>query len=166
MAKVVATLIVTRGERGKLEAPRAYDVPYTPGQSVLDGLRYIRAHLDPGLSVRHSCINANMCKECLVVVDGRVEYACTARLEPRTMRLEPLPRKAHLRDLVTEIAPPDERLDHAIKRVKSIYARYALARDGSFFRDDRVAGRALRKAVNSIICRSGRVSFAWMLLIL
>ena len=31
-----------------------------PGQSVLDGMRYIRAHLDPGLSVRHSCINANI----------------------------------------------------------------------------------------------------------
>jgi succinate dehydrogenase / fumarate reductase iron-sulfur subunit len=52
----------------------------------------------------------------LIVVDGRVEYACTARLEPREMVLQPLPKKAHLRDLVTEIGPPDERLDHAIKR--------------------------------------------------
>jgi succinate dehydrogenase / fumarate reductase iron-sulfur subunit len=52
----------------------------------------------------------------LIVVDGQVEYACTARLEPRPMVLQPLPKKAHLRDLVTEIAPPDERLDHAIER--------------------------------------------------
>jgi succinate dehydrogenase / fumarate reductase iron-sulfur subunit len=52
----------------------------------------------------------------LIVVDGQVEYACTARLEPREMVLQPFPKKAHPRDLVTEIAPPDERLDHAIER--------------------------------------------------
>jgi succinate dehydrogenase / fumarate reductase iron-sulfur subunit len=34
------------------------------------------------------------------------------------MILEPLGNKTHLRDLVTEITPPDERLDHAIKRAK------------------------------------------------
>ena len=116
MHDAVATLIVSRGEGDEPAAKSSYDVPYTPGQSVLDGLRYVRAHLDSTLSVRHSCINANTCKECLIVVDGRVEYACTARLEPREMLLQPLPKKTHLRDLVTEIAPPDERLDHAILR--------------------------------------------------
>ncbi len=35
------------------------------------------------------------------------------------MILEPLPNKPWLRDLVTEIAPPDERLDHAITRLKA-----------------------------------------------
>jgi succinate dehydrogenase / fumarate reductase iron-sulfur subunit len=39
-----------------------------------------------------------------------VVYACTARLEPREMRLAPLPNKPLLRDLATELAPPDERL--------------------------------------------------------
>ena len=112
----IATLIVTRGDADEPGSTSAYEVPYTPGQSVLDGLRYVRAHLDSTLSVRHSCMNANTCKECLIVVDGRVEYACTARLEPREMVLKPLPKKAHMRDLVTEIGPPDERLDHAIKR--------------------------------------------------
>ena len=33
-----------------------------------------------------------------------------ARLEARDMLVEPLPNKALIRDLVTEIAPPDERL--------------------------------------------------------
>ena len=36
--------------------------------------------------------------------------ACTARLEPREMRLAPLANKRLLRDLATEIAAPDERL--------------------------------------------------------
>jgi len=37
-------------------------------------------------------------------------FACTARLEPREMRLAPLPNTPQLRDLATVIAPPDERL--------------------------------------------------------
>jgi succinate dehydrogenase / fumarate reductase iron-sulfur subunit len=106
----------TQGEAEEPVSTSSYDVPYTPGQSVLDGLCYVRTHVHSTLSVRHSSINANSCKECLIVVDGQVEYACTVPLEPRQMFLQPLPKKAHLRDLVTEIAPPDERLDHAIRR--------------------------------------------------
>lgn len=111
---IVATLIVSRGERGSHRETRRYEVPYTSGQSVLDGLRTVRATLDPTLSVRHSCINANTCKECMIVIDGKVDYACTTRLAPREMILEPLPTKPWLRDLVSEITPPDERLDHAL----------------------------------------------------
>ncbi len=110
-----ATLIVHRGEPGSPASVSRYEVPYATGQSVLDGLRYVRAEIDPTLSIRYSCINANTCKECMIIVDGKVDYACTARLEPRDMILEPLSNKAHLRDLVTEIAPPDERLEHAVK---------------------------------------------------
>lgn len=113
-----ARLVVHRAGPGG-ETVSCYEVPYTPGQSVLDGLRYVRANLDPTLAVRHSCINANTCKECMIQVDGKVGYACTARLEPRDMVLRPLANKAGLRDLVTEIGPPDERLDHAIARARS-----------------------------------------------
>jgi succinate dehydrogenase/fumarate reductase-like Fe-S protein len=37
-------------------------------------------------------------------------YACTTRLAQGAMTLEPLPNKTWIKDLVTEIAPPDERL--------------------------------------------------------
>ncbi len=105
-----AILLVRRGAPG--EAPRwdRFEVAFERGQSVLDGLRRIRIERDPDLAFRFSCINANACKECMMVVDGKVTYACIARLEPREMRLEPLPNKALVRDLVTEIAPPDERI--------------------------------------------------------
>ena len=43
-------------------------------------------------------------------LDGKVVYACLARLEDREMQLAPLSNKALVRDLVTEIAPPAERL--------------------------------------------------------
>jgi succinate dehydrogenase/fumarate reductase-like Fe-S protein len=104
-----ATLKIWRGEdpaRGRWET---YEVPFAHGQSVLDGLRWIRANRDPSLSIRFSCINANACKECMISLDGETVYACTARLEPREMTLAPLPKKKLVRDLVTEIAPPPER---------------------------------------------------------
>jgi succinate dehydrogenase/fumarate reductase-like Fe-S protein len=100
-----AILVIRRGA-----AWSRFEILFQPGESVLDGLRRVRAGEDPSLAFRYSCINANACKECVMVIDGKVIYACTARLEPREMRLEPLPNKPLIRDLVTEIAPPDERL--------------------------------------------------------
>ena len=86
-----------------------HEVPFERGQSVLDGLRWIRVNKDPSLAIRFSCVNANACKECMMELDGRTVYACTARLESREMQVAPLPNKPLRRDLVTEIAPPAER---------------------------------------------------------
>jgi succinate dehydrogenase/fumarate reductase-like Fe-S protein len=102
-----ATLAIRRGARWD-----RFGISFERGQSVLDGLRRIRVEQDATLAFRFSCINANACKECMMLVDGKVAYACIARREPREMRLEPLPNKPLLRDLVTEIAPPDERIAH------------------------------------------------------
>jgi succinate dehydrogenase/fumarate reductase-like Fe-S protein len=104
-----AILRVWRGNPGETGHWQSYEVPFTPGQSVLDGLRWVRAHRDPSLAIRFSCINANACKECIIELDGKAVYACTARLEPKTMNLAPLSNKRLVRDLVTEIAPPSER---------------------------------------------------------
>ena len=104
-----ATLKVWRGTDPNAGRFESYDVPFEAGQSVLDGLRWIRANRDPSLAIRFSCINANACKECMMELDGETVYACTARLEEREMTLKPLGNKALMRDLVTEIAPPAER---------------------------------------------------------
>jgi succinate dehydrogenase/fumarate reductase-like Fe-S protein len=104
-----AKLKVWRGEPGAPGRYEIYEVPFEPGQTVLDGLRWIRVHKDPSLAIRFSCINANACKECMIRVDGKTVYACTTRLAEGDMTLEPLPNKALIKDLVTEIAPPDER---------------------------------------------------------
>ena len=105
-----ATLIIRRGAPNDPPKEEKHEIPFEPGQSVLDGLRWIRAHRDPTLAFRYSCTNANSCKECMMRLDGKTVYACTARLQEREMRVAPLPNKALVRDLVTEIAPPDERL--------------------------------------------------------
>ena len=105
----VATLKIKRGSDAGAPRWDTFAVPFEPGQSVLDGLRWLRSHKDPSLAIRFSCINANACKECMIQLDGETVYACTARLEPREMTLTPLPNKKLVRDLVTEIAPPSER---------------------------------------------------------
>jgi len=107
----VATLKVWRGCDKTAGHFESYEVPYEAGQSVLDGLRWIRVHQDPTLAFRYSCINANACKECMMKIDGETIYACTTRLESRAMTIEPLSNKILVRDLVTEIAPPQERFN-------------------------------------------------------
>jgi succinate dehydrogenase/fumarate reductase-like Fe-S protein len=106
----VATLQIRRGAPGEPPRIEEHAVPFEPGQSLLDALRWLRLERDPSLAFRYSCLNANSCKECMLLLDGKVVYACTARLEARPMRVEPLPNKPLLRDLATAIAPPDERL--------------------------------------------------------
>jgi succinate dehydrogenase/fumarate reductase-like Fe-S protein len=104
-----ATLTVWRGNDAANGRWQSYEVPFEPGQSVLDGLRWIRINRDSSLAIRFSCINANACKECMVELDGRTVYACTERLAAREMKIAPLSNKKLVRDLVTEIAPPGER---------------------------------------------------------
>lgn len=104
-----------RIRRGAADQPPRYDtfvVPFEDGATVLDALIRIRAEQDASLAIRYSCINANVCKECTIAIDGVVAYACTTRLlGDAVMTLDPLPGKTVLRDLVTETRPPRERLE-------------------------------------------------------
>ena len=110
---------IRRGGAG--ETPRFDDfaVPFEPGMSVLDAILWIRAHADCSVAFRYSCVNANACKECMVLVDGKVAYACTARLHPEGVTVEPLDNKRLVRDLVTDIVPPKETLAHALAEGKA-----------------------------------------------
>ena len=111
MSGQTARLRIRRGDGD--DAPR-YDefaVPFEDGATVLDALIWIRNRQDPSLAIRYSCINANVCKECTIAIDGTVAYACTTRLTAGTVvTLDPLPGKQVLRDLVSETRPPKERL--------------------------------------------------------
>ena len=97
--------------RGGPEDPPHFDVFQVPQEdtmSVLDALIWIRQHIDSSLAIRYSCINANACKECGAVVNGTVTYLCTARVGDDPIKLEPLPRRPLIRDLVTDILPANE----------------------------------------------------------
>ena len=105
-----AHLKIWRGNSREDGRYQEFDVAFEDGDSVLDGLVRIRLYQDPDLAIRFSCFNANVCKECMMLIDGKVDYACTVRLKEGVTTLAPLPKKTLIRDLVTEIAPPDERL--------------------------------------------------------
>jgi succinate dehydrogenase / fumarate reductase iron-sulfur subunit len=114
MAKTVS-LSVARGTETTGMTLQDFNVPYVEGMSVLDALIWIRSHEDPTLAIRYSCVNANACNECSVMVDGEVTYACTARLTPKGAKVEPLEGKTIIRDLVTDIVPTKEHLAAALK---------------------------------------------------
>ena len=111
MSGRIARLRIRRGVAGERLRYDTFDVPFEDGATILDALIWLRAECDPSLAIRYSCINANVCKECTIAIDGVVDYACTTRLRPDIVTtLEPLPGKPVLRDLVSETRPPRERL--------------------------------------------------------
>lgn len=107
--------IVLEVQRGVGKGPsrvQRYELPNDAAASLLDGLRWVRENLDETLAVRYSCINANACKECMMILDGKVVYACVARMQPGAEhQVAPLPNKARVRDLISEIAPVKERFN-------------------------------------------------------
>ena len=110
MSAGTVTIHVRRGTPEEPSRIETFAVPYTEGMSVLDAVMWVHAHVDSTLAIRYACINANACKECMVRVDGKTGYACTSRLGAEGALIEPLDNKALLRDLVTDIVPPKERL--------------------------------------------------------
>jgi succinate dehydrogenase/fumarate reductase-like Fe-S protein len=112
MSKPLKTALL-RIRRSAANQESRYDdfhVPFEDGMSVLDALRWIRAHVDSTLAIRYSCINANACKTCMALVNGEVEYTCIAKLTPGLIVLEPLPKRPLVRDLVTDTVPEEEKL--------------------------------------------------------
>ncbi|MBI76886.1 MAG: hypothetical protein CMM53_03765 [Rhodospirillaceae bacterium] len=107
----ITKLIIYRGSIGEIPRYDEFEVPHEDGASVLDALVWVRENRDASLAFRYSCVSANACKECMVLVDGKVNYACTARLNTGVVRIEPLANKTLIRDLVTDIVPPKERLE-------------------------------------------------------
>lgn len=106
----IARLRIARGGPRHPPAYERFEVPFQPGASVLDALMWIRAHVDDSLAFRFACINANVCKECVIRIDGRNRYACTERLTTDELTLEPLRSKPLIRDLACDTVPPKERL--------------------------------------------------------
>jgi succinate dehydrogenase/fumarate reductase-like Fe-S protein len=104
-----AHLKIWRGSSREDGRYEQFEVAFEDGDSVLDGLVRIRLHQDPDLAIRFSCFNANVCKECMMLIDGNVEYACIAKLREGLIQLDPLANSPLLRDLVTDTLSPKER---------------------------------------------------------
>ena len=114
-AEQTAPITIQRGAPGEEPWTEDFDVPWRAGMSVLDAVVWIRTHVDSSLAFRYSCVNANACKECMVSVNGKTEYACRARLSAEGTVVGPLTNKTLIRDLVTDIVPPKENLRTILK---------------------------------------------------
>lgn len=97
-----------------------FDVQFEDGDSVLDGLVRLRYGAAPDLAFQFSCFNANVCKECVVMIDGTVEYACIAKLKPGLTQLDPVPDQQIMRDLLINTRERDQKgamLRHMIQSI-------------------------------------------------
>ncbi|HYL90889.1 MAG TPA: succinate dehydrogenase/fumarate reductase iron-sulfur subunit [Burkholderiales bacterium] len=87
-------------------APRwqNYDVPFTDDMSVLQGLQYIKDHLDGSLTFRWSCRMA-ICGSCGAMLNGEPRLGCENFLRdyyPGPLRVEPLNHFPIVRDLAID----------------------------------------------------------------
>jgi fumarate reductase iron-sulfur subunit len=87
-------------------APRtqAYEVPFTDEMSVLQGLQYIKDHLDGSLTFRWSCRMA-ICGSCGAMLNGDPKLSCENFLRdyyPGPLRVEPLAHFPIQRDLAVD----------------------------------------------------------------
>ncbi len=81
-----------------------FEVPFTDDMSVLQGLQYIKDHLDGSLTFRWSCRMA-ICGSCGVMIDGEPKLGCRTFLRdyyPGTLRVEALSHFPIERDLVVD----------------------------------------------------------------
>ena len=106
----ISTLKIFRGKDRDNNNFSCFKVPFNDGDSILDALIWIRDNIDEGLAFRYSCINANACKECMVLVNGKIKYSCTTKITKENLIIEPLLNKKLIRDLVTDIVPPKEKI--------------------------------------------------------
>lgn len=88
------------------QAPRtqAYEVPFTDDMSVLQGLQYIKDHLDGSLTFRWSCRMA-ICGSCGFLLNGVPKLGCETFLRdyyPQKLRVEPLSHFPIVRDLAID----------------------------------------------------------------
>jgi len=106
-----ARLKIWRGTSHDAGEYQVFDITFEDGESVLDALVALRRDRLPDLAIRFSCFNANVCKECTMLVNGKVEYACIAKLQSGEVQLDPLPNRPLLRDLVTDTLSAKEKLE-------------------------------------------------------
>lgn len=105
-----------RSDTDSRPVPQTYRVPFTKGMSVLQGLQYIKDHLDGTLSFRWSCRMA-ICGSCGMMINSEPKLACMTFLRDYhsgPLRIEPLKHFPIERDLVVTVG-------NFVKKIESIY---------------------------------------------
>ncbi len=87
-----------------------YQVPAGEDISVLVLLNRIQQEVDPTLSFRSYCCGLQMCRSCLMRIDGKRKFACITLVKPgKTLTVDPLTfPQGHIKDLVVEMSDTSE----------------------------------------------------------
>jgi succinate dehydrogenase/fumarate reductase iron-sulfur protein len=100
-----------------------FDVPVHEHMTLFDALRWVQLHLDPTVSLRHSCLHAS-CGTCGMRVNGREQLACVCRLADYgdEITVEPIANLPVKTDLVVDMDPFYERFPepHPLLRVSEV----------------------------------------------
>ncbi|NVN86069.1 MAG: succinate dehydrogenase iron-sulfur subunit [Rhodopseudomonas sp.] len=75
------------------------------GPMVLDGLIWIKNHIDPTLTFRRSC-REGVCGSCAMNIDGENTLACTKAMDDvkdTAVKVNPLPHQPVVKDLVPDL---------------------------------------------------------------
>jgi succinate dehydrogenase / fumarate reductase iron-sulfur subunit len=86
------------------EEERRYEFTASRGMTVLDGLYYIKDHLDATLAFRASC-RMGICGSCGMIINGRPMLACSTQifdLDSDIITVEPLKNMDGIKDLVAD----------------------------------------------------------------
>jgi succinate dehydrogenase / fumarate reductase iron-sulfur subunit len=118
-----ARLKVWRGTAPDNGRYQEFDVAFEDGDSVLDGLVRIRMTQEPDLAFQFSCFNANVCKECAMLIDGSVQYACIAKLVPGLIQVDPIPEQRILRDLLIDTQERERKGAELRRQMRSLAGR-------------------------------------------
>jgi len=81
-----------------------FDLPHSPGLTMLDAMFYIQDYIDPSLAFRYSC-RAGICGSCAMHIDGSYRLACETPSSialDRRVTIRPLAHMPIVRDLVVD----------------------------------------------------------------
>ncbi len=81
-----------------------FEVPYTKGMTVLQGLLYIQSKLDGSLGLRFAC-RAGICGSCAMHINGVYRLACETQVSllGEHIRVRPLGHLPIIKDLVVDM---------------------------------------------------------------
>ena len=94
-------------EQGDNPYLQKFVVPVSRGMTVLEGLIYIKEHLDSSLAFRTSC-RMGICGSCGMLINNYPHLACHTQIEEfdsDTLTVKSLPNLPIIKDLVPELEP-------------------------------------------------------------
>jgi len=94
-----------------------YDIPFSKGLTVLDGLIYVYENVDSSLSFRWSCKNVQ-CGACGMLVNGKAVLACERQLAPgERVKVDPFPLPV-IKDVVSDFSTIEDKKVRTFSELK------------------------------------------------